>query len=112
MTRMVFEAKHILITGGAGYLATNLIAQLQDVDCRITRLDRPGARFVPLTGKAQVRDIEGDIRDRTVWETALTDVDVVFHFAAQTSVYVAAQNPLADLDVNVLPMLSYVNSRL
>ena len=53
--------EHILITGGAGYLATKLIAQLQDTNCRITRLDRPGARFTPLTGKAQVLDIEGDI---------------------------------------------------
>jgi len=102
---MVFEARHILITGSAGYLATNLIAQLQDTDCRITRLGRPGARFTPLTGKAQVVDIEGDIRDRAVWETALANVDIVFHFAAQTSVYVAEQNPSADLDINVVPML-------
>ena len=97
--------KRILITGGAGYIATNLIHLLRSTDCHITRLDRPGARFTPLTGKAQVRDIEGDIRDRAVWETSLTDVDVVFHFAAQTSVYVAEQNPPADMDINVVPML-------
>jgi len=32
-------------------------------------------------------------------------VDVVFHFAAQTSVYVAAENPVNDYQTNVLPML-------
>ena len=100
-----YTGKCILITGGAGYLATSLLAQLRSIDCRVIRLDRPGGKFTPTTGKAQVQDIEGDIRDRAVWESLLPEVDVVFHFAAQTSVYVAAQNPHADLDVNVLPML-------
>ena len=105
MKKMIFEAKHVLVTGGAGYLATNLIAQLRDTECRVTRLDRPGAIFTPVTGKVQVRDIEGDIRERAVWETGLTDVDIIFHFAAQTSVYVAEQNPSDDLEINVVPML-------
>jgi len=97
--------KHILVTGGTGYLASNLIAQLQNTDCLIIRVDLPGASFKPLSGKAQLRDIEGDIRKRALWETILTDVDVIFHFAAQTSAYIAEQNPPADLDINVMPML-------
>jgi nucleoside-diphosphate-sugar epimerase len=101
----IFKGRNFLVTGGAGYLATNLIAQLQDTECRITRLDRPGVKFIPVRGKAQVRDVEGDIRDRAVWEKVLANVDIVFHFAAQTSVYVAEQNPSADLDINVVPML-------
>jgi UDP-glucose 4-epimerase len=96
---------HILITGAAGYLATNLVAQLQNTDCRITRLDRLGAKFSRLTSIAGLQDMEGDICDLAVWDAALSDVDVVFHFAAQTSVYVAEQNPHADLEINVLPML-------
>lgn len=98
--------RKILITGGAGNLAFNLVRQLQDVDCSIIRLDRPGAIFPPLNSKAQVRDVEGDIRDYATWESALTDVDIVFHFAAQTSSYVAEQDPRADLQINVMPMLS------
>lgn len=104
-TSQFYAGKRILITGGAGYLATNLIAQLQGIDCHVIRLDRPGGKFTLASGKVQVQDIEGDIRDRSVWESVLPEMDVVFHFAAQTSVYVAAQNPHADLDVNVLPML-------
>jgi len=102
---MTFEAKHLLITGGAGYLAMNLIAQLQDTNCRITRLDRPGASFPPLTGKAQVRDIEGDIRDHAFLDKSLMDIDVIFHFAAQTSAYAANESPVDDVGINVLPML-------
>ncbi|TRZ50001.1 NAD-dependent epimerase/dehydratase family protein [bacterium] len=94
-----------MITGGAGYLATNLIVQLRETDCHISRIGRPGGKFVPFVGKFTLHDIEADVRERVVWESLLDDVDIVFHFAAQTSVYVAEQDPLADLAVNVMPML-------
>lgn len=100
-----FYNKNILITGGAGYLATNLIAQLCETDCHIIRVDRPGVQFVPLVGKITFHDIEVDICESVVWEGLLDDIDIVFHFAAQTSVYVAEQDPQADLAINVMPML-------
>jgi UDP-glucose 4-epimerase len=100
-----FYNKKILITGGAGYLATNLIAQLREIDCHIIRVDRPGVQLVPLVGKFTFHDIEADIRDRVIWESLLDDIDIVFHFAAQTSVYVAEQDPKADLAINIMPML-------
>jgi UDP-glucose 4-epimerase len=102
---MLFCDKRILITGGAGYLASNLINLLQTIDCTIIRLDRTGVNFIPVNGQAKVQNMEGDIRDRSVWENALSDVDIVFHFAAQTSIYVAEQNPASDLEINVLSML-------
>jgi UDP-glucose 4-epimerase len=100
-----YEGKRLLITGGAGYVASNLISLLREIECFITRFDRPTTRFAPVIGKASIQDIQGDIRDRAIWEPLLEDADIVFHFAAQTSVYVADENPIADLDVNVLPIL-------
>ncbi len=101
----IFHHKKILITGGAGYLATNLIAQLRETDCLVVRVDRPGVQRIAFAGKITLRDIEADIRDGAAWEGWLDGVDMVFHFAAQTSVYVARQDPQADLAANVLPML-------
>jgi nucleoside-diphosphate-sugar epimerase len=69
------------------------------------RLVRPGRKPRPMAGKAHIQDVEGNISDRAVWEGILEDVNIVFHFAAQTSVYVAAEDPQADLEINVLPML-------
>lgn len=97
--------KNILITGGTGYLATNLITLLREAHCHIKRVGRPGAQFIPLFGKFTLHDIEADIRERVIWESLLDDVDIVFHFAAQTSVYVAEQDPHTDLAINVMPML-------
>jgi len=99
------SGKTVLITGGAGYVAIGIVRLLVEVDCRILRLMRPGRQAVAVTGKAQVRDVHGDVRERATWEAFLADVDVVFHLAAQTSVYQADGDPAADLQANVLPML-------
>ncbi len=100
-----YGGKTILVTGGAGYIATNLLHALKGVRCRIFRLDRPGTVFEPVEGEAEVTDLEADVRDPAAWETTLERADIVFHFAAQTSTYIANADPPADLDINVLPMV-------
>lgn len=100
-----FHDKHILITGGGGYLASCIVRLLQDVDCFLVRLDQPGAPFSPVAGRAKVHNIVGDVRDTAVWEEALLNIDIVFHLAAQTSAYEANKNPVDDLQSNVMPML-------
>jgi UDP-glucose 4-epimerase len=100
-----YAGKGVLITGGAGYLATNLVHVLKESECRIVRLDRPQAVFEPIRGAAQVEDIVGDVRDPSGWESLVENVDIIFHFAAQTSTYVANADPPVDLNSNVLPLL-------
>ena len=48
-----------------------------------------------------MEDVIGDVRDAGTWKKALDGVDVVFHFAAQTSIYAAAEDPVSDLRTNV-----------
>lgn len=52
-----------------------------------------------------MRDVVGDLRSHRAWARALKNIDIVFHLAAQTSESLAACNPAADLEANVLPML-------
>jgi len=99
------ENKRILVTGASGYLATNLVRALKDVNCTLVRLSR--RRDLPaVSGSAQVVDICGDICVTGVLEQGLGNVDIVFHLAAQTSVHTAAQDAVRDLEINVLPMLT------
>jgi len=103
--------KSIMITGAGGYIAANLTAALADTPCRILRIDKPGAAFPPLAGRGpEIRDLEMDIRRRDAWEGVLDDVDIVYHLAAQTSVYAADRDPEADLETNVLPLLNLLTS--
>jgi len=99
------EGKGILITGGGGYLAHSLLDILKDVECRVVRLGRSLEKPTPPKGRARIDDLVGDVRERNVWESALEQIDVVFHFAGQTSVYAANQDVVADLNSNVIPML-------
>ncbi len=108
--KMDFTGKRILITGGAGYLASGLISMLKDLSCRIIRLDYPGAVFLPVHGEARVEDVKGDLREHNTIEGVLEGVDIVFHFAAQTSTYVANENPFDDLHSNVVPILHLLES--
>ncbi len=103
--------RRLLISGGAGYLATNLINRLAGSGCEMIRLDREGVVFPPLSSdETTVRDVVGDVRDRALWEHILENVDVVFHFAAQTSVYTANRDPAADLEANVIPVLHLLDA--
>ena len=98
------SGKRLLITGASGYLASNLAKLLKDSPCTIRRLTSK-AKLSPLQGEALFEDIQGDIRQSSVWEQAMEEVDAVFHFAGQTSVYVADADPVSDYQANVTPMV-------
>lgn len=106
-----YKNKRILITGSSGYLATNIVDELKEIDCQIIRLSRSRVTLIPQDCVATIENISGDIRYQAVWDQLLkSDINVIFHLAAQTSVSVADENPTADFEVNVLPMLNMLES--
>lgn len=105
-----FRGKSLLITGGAGYLGTNLVHALKDIECNIFRLDRADAVFEPVCGRVNVTDLKGDVKNLSCWEKVIGNADVVFHLAAQTSTYIANEDPLADLENNVVPLLKLLEA--
>jgi dTDP-L-rhamnose 4-epimerase len=77
---------HILVTGGAGFIGSHTVDALLARGCDVTIVDSL-EKPVHLKGKpayipAQVRFIEGDVRDRETMLRALDGVDAVYHFAA------------------------------
>jgi UDP-glucose 4-epimerase len=105
-----YKNKTILITGGNGYLASNIIRVLKDVECTVIRLTRTGRLVIPMDGICKIVDIQGDLQTPKIWEEALDGVDIVYHFAAQTSTYVANANPVEDIQANVLPLLQLLET--
>jgi len=101
--------KNILITGGGGYLAHGILRGLAEIDCRVVRFGR-SAEKMTLSGRPNIESVTGDVRDGNVWTSLLEGIDIVFHFAAQTSVYVAQKDPLADLQANVSPLLTLLET--
>ncbi len=105
-----YRNKKIVVTGGAGYLATNLVRRLGNTECEIIRMGRDGSVFPEFKGKARVTNVSGDVRERVAWEKVLPEVNFIFHFAAQTSVLVAERDPRADLEANVVPVLNLIEA--
>lgn len=106
-----FKHKRLLITGGNGYIAYNIIRRLIGTKLRITRFDLRIDDWTEFSNSGIVfRNIEGDIRDSKLVESLLPDHDVIFHLAAQTSSYVADSDPLKDAGINLLPLITILDS--
>jgi nucleoside-diphosphate-sugar epimerase len=58
-----YANKRILVTGASGYLATNLIRWLKEINCIVIRMSRSG-RLSSIKGHANIVDVTGDICTR------------------------------------------------
>ena len=86
--------KHILITGGAGFIGSNVVLKLIDKGIDVTVLDSLSPQIhgedpdvtSPLyrSIKDKVNFIKGTVTSRDDWRKALEGVDVVLHLAAET----------------------------
>ena len=100
-----YRVKRVLITGGAGFLGSNLAQALVPLGAEVTILDSMG----PLYGgnlfnlygiQDRVKIVTGDIRDAALVEDLIIGKDIIFNFAAQVSYIDSSKMPFEDLDVN------------
>src|SRR5688572_8220115 len=97
----------VLVTGGAGFIGSHLVDYLiEHGAAQVTILDdlsRARSQWLAeRRGSAEIHFIEGDIRDETLLETALSGVEVVFHLAAVATVMNAVRDPMRAFAVNAL----------
>jgi CDP-paratose 2-epimerase len=97
-----------VITGGAGFVGTNLAAALLETGHRVRVLDnlsRPGVernlRWLRERHGSALETEIGDVRDRFAVRRSLDGADQVFHFAAQVAVTTSLATPLDDFGVNL-----------
>jgi UDP-glucose 4-epimerase len=97
------DIRHVLVTGGCGFIGANLVRHLRrETPWRIRVVDdlRTGRREYVPPELAEVR--VGDIGDPAVLGPALDDVDAVVHLAAQTGVVPSVEDPVADFEGNTV----------
>ncbi|MBM3420154.1 MAG: NAD-dependent epimerase/dehydratase family protein, partial [Bacteroidetes bacterium] len=99
------SGRRILVTGGAGFIGSNLVGSLLESDNQVTCLDnfstgRP-ENIREFSGRSGFRFIEGDIRDYDVCRAAAAGAEIVFHQAALGSVPRSIKDPVTSTDVNV-----------
>lgn len=93
----------ILITGGCGFVGTNLISFLnKSGDTEIVVLDNESlGKREHLDGLEHIEFINGDIRDEEAVQQALKGVDSVIHLAADTRVIDSIEDPVHNFNANV-----------
>ena len=95
--------EHCLVTGGAGFIGSNLVERLLSSGCTVRILDDLS------TGKqeniAHLEDkidfIRGDLRNRSDVESSLQGIDSIFHLGAIPSVNRSVKNPVDSVSVNI-----------
>ncbi|MDO8499629.1 MAG: NAD-dependent epimerase/dehydratase family protein [bacterium] len=90
-----------LVTGGAGFIGTNLVKQLLADGHQVVVLDNYAAGKKPERIQAGAEYIEGDIRNEADLDRACSGVDGIFHLAALPRVTYSVENPELTHDVNV-----------
>jgi nucleoside-diphosphate-sugar epimerase len=100
------KAARYLVTGGAGFIGSNLVAALVASGERVRVLDNLATGSWALVDRLvgdldHVEKITGDIRDPATVAAAVRGVDVVFHEAALGSVPRSIEHPVESDSTNV-----------
>lgn len=102
--------KHILITGGAGFIGSNLTEYFLNKGYKVTCLDNFATGYrhniEDFFSNSYYTLIEGDIRDFETCKNAVQTVDYVLHQAALGSVPRSINDPITSNEVNVSGFLN------
>ena len=101
----ILRDKRVLVTGGAGFIGSNLVESLLKSGNTVVCLDNfsTGKRenLKAFENDPNFTLIEGDIRDLQTCQQAVKDKDIVFHEAALGSVPRSIKDPVTSTDVNI-----------
>jgi len=108
------EGKEILVTGGLGFVGSNLSLRLLQMGARVTIIDSmlrgSGANMANVAPNARRFSIKNrDVRDRGACEK-VGGKQIVFHLAAQTNRLRALNDPKTDAEINYVGTLNVLES--
>jgi UDP-glucose 4-epimerase len=102
-----FQAKRILITGGAGFIGSHLAEYLLERGAQVTLVDDLSTgsmdNISPLLTRPGVRWVPGTVSDRQLVAELVSQTDLVFHLAAAVGVALIAKQPIQTIERNVEP---------
>jgi UDP-glucose 4-epimerase len=110
-----FAEQRILITGGLGFIGSNLAARLVKERAKVTLVDSlipeyGGNLFNIEAFKDKVSVNISDVRDQYAMKYLIQGVDYLFNLAGQTSHTDSMENPFPDLEINARAQLSILEA--
>jgi CDP-paratose 2-epimerase len=111
------KSKPVLITGGAGFVGSNLAHRLLSAGQRVRLLDNLSRTGVErnlrwlIETHGDLVDIEvPDVRNFSIIKKAVKDASQVFHFAAQVAVTSSLVDPIEDFEINARGTLNLLEA--
>jgi UDP-glucose 4-epimerase len=111
----LFANKSVLITGGLGFIGSNLARRLVESGAKVTLVDslipEYGGSLFNIDGiEDRVRVNIADVRDRHSMAYLVRDQDFLFNLAGQTSHMDSMEDPYTDLEINCAAQLSILEA--
>ncbi len=110
-----FRDQPVLITGGLGFIGSNLARRLAELGARVTVIDslipQYGGKLFNLAGlEGQVKINIADVRDEYSMDYLVQGQAFIFNLAGQVSHLDSMHNPYTDLDINCRSQLSILEA--
>jgi UDP-glucose 4-epimerase len=100
-----------LVTGGAGFIGSNIVAALLEEGHEVAVLDDLSSGYRSnLDGFKSIKFFQGDVCDRSIVSSAMIGADVVFHLAASVGNKRSIDHPIRDSEINVLGTLQVLEA--
>lgn len=101
-----FRGKNVLITGGLGFIGSNLAIRLVELGAKVTLLDamiegHGGNLFNIKPIKRKVTACFKDVRDEKIMKNIVCGKDYIFHLAGQNDHILSLTDPFPDIDINI-----------
>jgi UDP-glucose 4-epimerase len=103
--------KKVLVTGGAGFIGSNIAEELAREWDVIVFDDLSTGSEKNLQG-IDIELVKGDVRDKAAVESACRGVESIFHLAAQISVPLSMEDPEATVRINTLGTLNVLDAAI
>lgn len=105
--RVAYEGKRALVTGGLGFIGSNLVRALHELGCYVGVIDNlapdlGGNRYNVHGIEREVEVFIGDIRDEKAIRDAVRERDFIFHIAGTGSHLDSLEKPFQDLEINAV----------
>ena len=89
-----------LVTGAAGFIGSNLVDYLVEQGHQVVCIDNQSANNDNFYWHENTYNVSGDITDYKFMRKAFTNVDYVFHLAAESRLQPAIENPIGAVEKN------------
>lgn len=93
-----YKDKKVLITGGTGFIGSNIVARLLGLGAKITVLTRRKQKATP----KNVKFVKGDQNNQNLLKKIVKNQDIIFNLSGQVDHIKSSSNPLNDIEVNFL----------